>query len=99
MQHFGGGGGFHLSSSAVSARLTIGVKYFKILNMIFEYNTASPPLPASDDLNNKMECSSAAEVFISLLQKRLPAHNLNFSTYSNVKDKQKTQNVFLEGVL
>ena len=98
MQHFGGGA-FHLSSSAVSARLTIGVKYFKILNMIFEYNTASPPLPASDDLNNKMECSSAAEVFISLLQKGLPVHNLNFSTYSNVKDKQKTQNVFLEGVL
>ena len=97
MQHFGGGGGFHLSSSAVSARLTIGVEYFKILNMIFEYYTASPPLPASDDLNNKMECSSAAEVFISLLQKRLPAHNP--STYSNVKDKQKTQNVFLEGVL
>ena len=70
MQHFGGGGGFYLSSSAVSARLTIGVKYFKILNMIFEYFTGSPPLPASDDLNNKMECSSAAEVFISLLQKR-----------------------------
>ena len=67
--------------------------------MIFEYNTASPPLPASDDLNNKMECSSAAEVFISLLQKGVPVHNLNFSTYSDVKDKQKTQNVFLEGVL
>ena len=98
MQHFGGGGGFHLSS-AVSASLTIGVEYFKILNMIFEYYTGSPPLPASDDLNNKMKCSSAAEVFISLLQKGLPAHNLNFSTYSNVKDKQKTQNVFLEGVL
>ena len=87
MQHFGDGGAFHLSS-AVAASLTIGVKYFKILNMIFEY-TASPPLPASDDLNNKMECSSATEVFISLLQKRLPAHNLNFSTYSNIKDKQK----------
>ena len=97
MQHFGGGGGFHLSS-AVSASLTIGVEYFKILNMIFEYYTGSPPLPASDDLNNKMECSSAAEVFISLLQKKgLPVHNP--STYSNVKDKQKTQNVFLEGVL
>ena len=96
MQHFGGGG-FHLSSSAVAASLTIGVKYFKILNMIFEYFTGSPPLPASDDLNNKMECSSAAEVFISLLQKGLPVHNP--STYSNVKDKQKTQNVFLEGVL
>ena len=68
MQHFGGGGGFHLSS-AVAASLTIGVEYFKILNMIFEYFTGSPPLPASDDLNNKMECSSAAEVFISLLQK------------------------------
>ena len=96
MQHFGGGA-FHLSS-AVSASLTIGVKYFKILNMIFEYNTASPPLPASDDLNNKMECSSAAEAFISLLQKKgLPVHNP--STYSNFKDKQKTQNVFLEGVL
>ena len=67
MQHFGGGA-FHLSS-AVAASLTIGVKYLKISNMIFEYYTASPPLPASDDLNNKMECSSAAEVFISLLQK------------------------------
>ena len=98
MQHFGGGGGFHLSS-AVAASLTIGVEYFKILNMIFEYFTGSPPLPASDDLNNKMECSSAAEAFISLLQKGLPVQNLNFSTYSNVKDKQKTQNVFLEGVL